>query len=524
MMRRRAMTTALVALWSLGAFAPAAWADADDLRDSLRTALGAWNMPAAEVAAVKLRAIAPNEHETLQLVGHLHLMQGRYHEAAQALEQAVRLGAGGMAAHYLELARNTYEETKGYVKHTTRGGHFVISHAPGPDEILVPYAEEALEGAWTELTQVFQWTPPEAVRVEFYPRVDVLGAVSSLTVDEIKTSGTIALCKYNRLMVVSPRDLVYGYDWTDTIAHEFIHLLITQKSGNNVPIWLHEGLAKYYESRWKGGSKPALSRVSEDLLAKAVEGDTLISFEAMSPSMAKLPSQEATSTAFAEVFMVVEFLVSRGGDAIAAELVRLMGEGKSDRDSVAAVAGVSWSRFTPAWKEYLKRRGLRTLVDVFPMRLLFRGPNSSAEELQALKGDKARRFTWLGDQLRLRERYKAAAKEYRKGADQVGNKTPIIQSKLGFALLRMGQLDEAIAALKEPLAAYPDYVLLHLYLGEALLEKGNLAAAVSHLEAATHLNPFDPDLHKHLAQAYQGLGQLEKAKRERGLHRLINRR
>ena len=58
----------------------------------------------------------------------------------------------------------------------------------------------------------------------------------ALTEEEIKTSGTIALCKYNRLMITSPRDLVYGYGWADTVAHELIHLLINRRSRNTVPI------------------------------------------------------------------------------------------------------------------------------------------------------------------------------------------------------------------------------------------------------------------------------------------------
>ena len=46
--------------------------------------------------------------------------------------------------------------------------------------------------------------------------------------------------------------LTTGYDWLDTVSHEYVHLVVSRKSRNTVPIWMHEGLAKYLESRWRG--------------------------------------------------------------------------------------------------------------------------------------------------------------------------------------------------------------------------------------------------------------------------------
>ena len=493
----------------------------DDALDEARKALMAWDMPGAQRAIAQLQLEAPDDPATLFVTGHLHLMQGRYAEAVDMLEKTQRIQAEHSVSHYLNIARNTLEETQDYLEHRTADGNFIIRYPSGVEAVLLPYAEHTLSAAWSALTKLFDYVPPEPVRVEIYPRADVLGAVSSLTVSEIRTSGTIALCKYNRLMIVSPRDLVYGYTWTDTLAHEFIHLLITQKSRNKVPIWLHEGLAKYYESAWRPDRKPRLERPSEDLLARALESNGLISFEEMSPSMAKLPSQEATATAFAEVFTVIKYLVSRRGPMVAAELVELMGTGKTDREAVAEVSGLTWKRFTPAWKNYLKQLSLRKLEHVFDHKLLFKGHSSETEELQALQGEKARRFTWLGDQLRMKDRWKAAVKEYEKAVTFVGRKTPIIQSKLGYALLKLGRVDDAIAQLKQPLAVYPNYVLLRLYMGEALLSKGAYEDALNHLNAAVELNPFDPDLHHHLALTYEKLGRDDLASRERRLHQLI---
>jgi len=484
-------------------------------------ALNAWDITSARALIEGLDAEDAGDATNLYLSGHLLLLEGRYKEAADLLAQSELKQADPMVTHLKQIALNTALATSGYVQHATADGAFLLSHAPGVDEILVPYAEAALGTAWNELTRIFEFTPETPIRIELYPTVDVLGQVSPLTVAEIRTSGTIALCKYNRLMVTSPRDLVYGYDWLDTVAHELIHLLITKKSKNQVPIWLHEGLAKYYEVKWKMASKPGLDRHSEAFLAKALEKDQLISFDAMSPSMAKLPSQEATATAFAEVWTVIAFLNERRHHDVAAELVALMGAGRSDRDAVAAVSGIPWDRFEKSWRAFLKTQGYRAIDADFQTRLLFKGKDTEADELADLKIGHAREFVWLGDRMRLRERWEAAIKEYRKAALHVGDRSPLIQGKLGLALLEAGHYEEAATELTKPLADNPRYVVLHVYLGQALLKLGRAAEARVHLEEVLTINPFDPDVHEALAAVYEALGEHHKASEERRFHKLI---
>ena len=198
--------------------------------------------------------------------------------------------------------------TSGYVE--AAGKHFVIAHAPGRDELLAPYALEALDRAWAALGDDFGDRPAGLTRVEIYPEVADLAKVSTLTLKEIETSGTIAICKFNRLMIVSPRALVHGYPWLDTLAHEFTHYVISRASHDQVPIWLQEGLAKFEEARWRSAKQGhASTPTMEHLLAAGLARKHLITFAEMHPSMAKLPSQEDTALAFAEeVYMVVEYL------------------------------------------------------------------------------------------------------------------------------------------------------------------------------------------------------------------------
>ncbi len=521
----------LAALWGLGGGGGSgAWGSGAAARAAspleVERALHAWDTEAAARAVAEWEAregaLGPGAPaERLAAAGHTRLLQGRYAEAARLLDLAVREGGSPGVAQLAALAAATRDATAGFVRRLSSGGHFALSYAPGPDAVLVPYADEALEAAWEALTSRFGYAPPGPVRVEFLASPEVLAAVSPLTVEEIKTSGTIALCKYDRLMIVSPRALVYGYAWRDTLAHEFVHLLVTRSSRNTVPIWLHEGLAKYYESAWRGPRAPHLERSSEDLLARALEDGKLVSFEAMSPSMAKLPSQEATATAFAEVFTVMEFLVERAGPQGPPRIPTMLAAGRSDREAIATLAGVPWAGFQRAWEDSLRRRGLRKLPKPAELPKVFQGEDADAATLRMVPEERARRLTWLADQFRLKGRYKAAAKTLRRAAALVGPATPVVQAKLGDVLLQQGKPEEAVKVLQKPLGIFDRFVLLHLYLGRAQLALGHPKQARRHLERVLDLNPFDPDVHRLLQMAYEALGLTPLAQREERAQALL---
>ena len=87
-----------------------------------------------------------------------------------------------------------------------------------------------------------------------------------------------------------------------------MHLLISGVSKNSVPIWLHEGIAKFTETAWRAEPGLALSvEAQERLGAKGTN-----SVCKMHPSMAKLETQESLR-AFSEVFTFIEFLCERKG-------------------------------------------------------------------------------------------------------------------------------------------------------------------------------------------------------------------
>jgi hypothetical protein len=359
----------LVASVTLVASLPAhASLSSDAMVDVGRRLLREWRVGEARELGESLVTENPKDASVLALAGEARFFAGDYAGALELLGRIVEHDMDRETRELTALARSTAAVIKGFKEVSNPGGHFTIRVEPGKDEALLPYAFEALEAAWREVTKDLGYTPRGRLLVEVYDAPSKLARVSALTVRDIETSGTIALCKWNRLMITSPRALLRGYSWLDTLAHEFVHLVVTQASGNTVPIWLHEGIAKFEETRWREPHAPraslALGASSRHLLAMALKKKSLITFEQMHPSMAKLPSQEAAALAFAEVHAAVAFIVERVGQTGLARLLAELKGGKSVERAVGDALQTTFTRFKSDWTLWLSK--LATARSRFP--------------------------------------------------------------------------------------------------------------------------------------------------------------
>jgi hypothetical protein len=145
----------------------------------------------------------------------------------------------------------------------------------------------------------------EKIRVEIFPDTKAFYFASSLSARDIEVAGAVGLTNFNKLMVLSPRALVYGYRWLDAISHEYMHYLIVKLTSNKAPIWFHEGLAKYEETRWRNGPS-YLSLLYQTLLARALAERKLIGFDRMEPSLLRLETPEEVQLAYAQAASAIE--------------------------------------------------------------------------------------------------------------------------------------------------------------------------------------------------------------------------
>lgn len=482
-----------------------------DVLDLLRR----WQVDAAEDKLEPIRRAFPDDPDVRTVYAVLLFHRGRYAHAVRildALDDTRRRTP--MVRYYSAMAKGVLTVTRGYKVYTSPKGRFHIRYQPGVDEVLLEAAGNALDLAYERLGEIFQYRPKRPVAVEIYPSTRELAQVTPLTLSEITTSGTIAICKFNRLMIVSPRALVWGYNWLDTLAHEYIHFLISSKTHNRVPVWLHEGLAKFFESRWRSAQAARLSLTQEHLLAEALKARKLISFAKMSPSMAKLPSQAETALAFAEVFTAIQQIYEKGGAVLVRRLLDAITSGLSDKEAIKQVLSLSFHEFNREWRRWLAAQSLRSYPGLVPVGLLFKGKEKDQRraELGMIKEKDARRFVYLGDLMRARRRFRAAVKEYRKATGLIGDVKPMVQAKLAHAYLELRQPKRAIDTLRAVTRYYPDFFLVNFYLGRAHFELKQYERAGRFLTLAERINPFDVDIHRMLFKVYQQKGDDRLAK------------
>lgn len=492
-------------------------------------ALEAWDMDAAEAEWQNMvEASPPGDLFPVYAEGVLRFYQSRYEESDVRFRQLLsetRLD-GHMERNVAFYQRALQVPLKFKRKESD---HFIFHYMP-EDEVLTEYVLDTMERVREVIGQDLGYYPAEKVVIEAMPSKQAFIDASTLTRENIETSGTIALCKYNRLMFTSPRVLLRGYGWLETIAHEYVHYVVSRSSKNKVPIWLHEGIAKYEQSR---AFKDNKGRNPDDInaLAKAMSEGYFITFDQMHPSMAKLKSAADVVLAFAEVSHAFELMVEMKGYEGIRRLFQQLAGGGTLEEAFPAIYGTTLTVFEKRLKDFIagKRYKFDPRLETLP--LVFKEeanptldgavPDEETLETQNTMGEEARDMARLGDLLRERSFIEAAAMEYEKGVALSNTLSPGLVNKLGGAYMELEQWARARQALESLLPLYPDNGTTLKRLGLVHLAQQNWAQARSLLEDAVGQNPFDPETHRGLLTVYEKLGDAARLEREQRILRLL---
>jgi len=401
----------------------------------------------------------------------------------------------------VHLIKKAAELSSQMVRNHSPDGLTVVLHRPGPEEVLLEPLYQVVGATLDKVGETLGHRAETPVRVEVLPDQEALAELTGLSLEAIRTSQTIAVCKFGRLLVTSPAATLTGYGWADTVSHELVHMIISQKTLNRTPIWLHEALARYLDTRWRadeplyqGGLLPhAASR-----LARARRLGKLIGFEQMHPSMALLPSAEAAELAFAEVYTVADFIRQRWGFEGIRRVLELIASGRNDLEAIAEVTGLGREKFVSAWLKWLAGKKFVELEGEEDLQSL---SASSAQSDIAGRSPQAAEHFHLGELLRARGRPQAAASEYRRALERAGDRHAaafLFWEKLGLALQAAGEADEARKAFTRSLEQNPAGMEARLRLA-LLLADGDPQGAWWQLRQAERINPLDPRVH-HLGE------------------------
>lgn len=483
----------------------------------------------ADLVCAQERVVEAREEEgeaaiTLLLEAELAFHEGRFAEAASFISEAAQRSGEltpkqqkGLPEQRV-LYLGTAEVTAGMVE--TRVDDVIVLHHPGIERILVDDAVDAIQRARMRIAPRLGGDLPYPVRVELYPDTASFITASGLPQEAVATTGVVAISKYNRLIVSSPRALGRGYGWRDTIVHEWIHLVVSYHSKEQAPIWLQEGVAKSTDMLWREDGY-VLEVNKQGLLAGALDSGRFVTFEEMHPSMAFLPSAEMAALAYAQVSTMMEYLQIRTDRQALARVIAQVGKGTDPMDAVAKVAGVGFDRFEADWKGWLGTLDLVGYkVASIPTVLGDDANDFDYDPVLSRRKDLANRAR-LGDLMAAQGHWEAALIYYEQAVPEDGPMPPHVAIASARVYLELGNTVVAVGLLEQSVADYPELAANHKALADLYRSEGRDRLALEHYRDSAEINPFDAEVQRALAELYELTGQTDLARKHAAKVRVL---
>tara|TARA_B100000315_G_C14481559_1_gene543144 strand:- start:79 stop:1134 length:1056 start_codon:yes stop_codon:yes gene_type:complete len=295
--------------------------------------------------------------------------EGRNNEALSYLEDAINNGIISSDAHYVAgeiyYARNELSKA---IK------HWEIAHRYSPNEAILSkivktkkelkldekqsdkiscnfvlkydqddaYSSElvlhSLVNAYNKLAYDFGWYKNSEFTVILYSNEDFTNILDVPSWAAAIYDGKIRIpFQYASLNIGNLESI---------IRHELTHALLHRIAGNNVPAWLHEGIAQY-----KDGVEDSAVR---DALREAVINNTLIPISKMKKGFVNLKDESQVKIAYAESLGFIEYLINNYGFYTILDILNNFSNYTSLDELFTSVYSLNLSQLETGWIEQLK--------------------------------------------------------------------------------------------------------------------------------------------------------------------------
>jgi hypothetical protein len=221
------------------------------------------------------------------------------------------------------------------------------------DQALMPILADTVAKARDALTRDLGVTWPKPTRVVVVRDLLSLSAMTGLPYESATTTGTVAVAKWGRVTLLSPRASHHGFVWRDTMAHELTHLAVTRATNDRAPLWLQEGVAKREEIRWRDAG-PFDNRPSpESIVVRGTEMKIDIPLDKLGPSIAMLPTADQAMVAFAEVTSFVRFFADHAPPDGLPHLLSDLRDKKEVDAALVDVSGSDLKQWDVKWRAWI---------------------------------------------------------------------------------------------------------------------------------------------------------------------------
>lgn len=263
-----------------------------------------------------------------------------------------------------EVARGCARVTASTLVHRDDAARVIVRFQDEHDSALADLVVGTVVQAREALTRDLGVAWPAPLRVTVVRDLLSLSAMTGLPYESAKTTGTVAVAKWGRVTLLSPRAARHGYPVQDTLAHELTHLAIARATLDRAPLWLHEGLAKREEVRWRPPSPQDDRPTPEAIVLRGMELKLDLPLDKLGPSIAMLPSADAAMVAFAEVASFVRLLAELR-PTLLAELLAALRVAPTVDEALVRVTGEGLAQWDARWRQGLAKRPKETLPPLF---------------------------------------------------------------------------------------------------------------------------------------------------------------
>jgi hypothetical protein len=345
------------------------------------------------------------------------------------------------------------------------------------DRVLLPLIADAADRAAKAIGADLGTTLPRPLRIELVSDLVSLAAVTGLPLEAAETTGTIAIARWGKVTLVSPRATPDGYPWQDTLAHELAHLVVARQSGDFAPLWLQEGVAKREETRWRESRPLDAADASHREARRALFEGRSVGIDRLGASIALLPTPQAAETAYAEVRDFLDYWIENNGEKALVLLLRdLAGLGSKDADrALMSVSGYTLGQWNLRWQHSLFAE--TAMVHPEPAGVRSDQPtNGDGFDLPALRWgvDAARRLR-LAELLEERRHFRLAAEQLAPFND-TPKLPPELAHRSALSQLLLGHLDVAHRLVEPERVSHLDGTWLAVR-GRVLATMGDAGAA-----------------------------------------------
>jgi tetratricopeptide (TPR) repeat protein len=414
---------------------------------------------------------------------------------------------------YIPYLAQTF--SSGYKKYESE--HFEV-YLKDRDIVLSDLILKVLEQIYKFYGQKFGCYPEKKVRVEVYNTKKEFSIASTLGEEIVEKTGVVGICKFNRIMVLSPECLPFGYRWCDTLAHEYTHFILNRITEFKYPLYLHEGTARYFDTLYRSTESLCFVIGNLNLLLEAKKKNELIPFEKMKGSLVYLDSQQQVELAFAELSTFVEYLINNFGEGKFIEFVKNYKNYDKEERLYKEIFGIEFKNILSGWYENIDKK--EELVKKYPgavadFKLTF------AEDEKSLVGLDMWQYIELGDKFFSNKNYNVALYQYKKAQKQQPY-NPVVMTRIAKCYILQNKYDDAEKVLQECSFVNPNYVTTYELLVKLFYEKGEYEKAMKYYEDVLQINPFNWEIHKIVAQMLTDLGKIKDAVKKYEIVLLLN--